>query len=272
MSNEEEIATNDISLEIMKYAPNLKDEIIEKFVLAILGCIPWVGGVISAAVSIKTEEGSRKYNELQLKWLQEHEKKIAELQDMMQYVLQRFNELGDGITERISNEEYLSLARKIARIWDQAETSEKKKYAANILINSAATNLCTDNIIRLFIDWLNIYHELHFTVIGQIYHNEEITRYRIWRNISGEPPAEDSAEADLFKLIIRDLSTGGVIRQKKDTNIQGQFLRERRGRNSNSNTLESAFDNTKGYVLTKLGSQFVHYTMNENILRLTDNT
>jgi hypothetical protein len=32
--------------------------------------------------------------------------------------------------------------------------------------------------------------------------------------------------------------------------------------------MESAFDDTKQYVLTELGKQFVHYTMNELVSRL----
>lgn len=32
--------------------------------------------------------------------------------------------------------------------------------------------------------------------------------------------------------------------------------------------MESAFEDTKPYVLTELGKQFVHYTMNEVVTRL----
>jgi hypothetical protein len=32
--------------------------------------------------------------------------------------------------------------------------------------------------------------------------------------------------------------------------------------------MESAFEDTKQYVLTELGKQFVHYTMNELVTRL----
>jgi hypothetical protein len=33
-------------------------------------------------------------------------------------------------------------------------------------------------------------------------------------------------------------------------------------------TMESAFEDTKPYVLTDLGKQFVHYTMNEVVTRI----
>lgn len=32
--------------------------------------------------------------------------------------------------------------------------------------------------------------------------------------------------------------------------------------------MESAFEDTKPYVLTELGKQFVHYTMNEVVTRI----
>jgi hypothetical protein len=98
------------------------------------------------------------------------------------------------------------------------------------------------------------------------------TRYEIWSQIFGELPREDSAEADLFRLLIRDLSTGGVIRQERDVNQVGQFVRKkppaRRPATKVPTTLESAFEETKPYVLTELGKQFVHYTMNEVVTRI----
>ena len=84
--------------------------------------------------------------------------------------------------------------------------------------------------------------------------------------MSGALPRDDSAEADLFKLLIRDLSTGSVIRQYRETNHHGEFLAAKKKatrKGQASSTLESAFERTKEYVLTDLGSQFVHYTMNE---------
>lgn len=96
--------------------------------------------------------------------------------------------------------------------------------------------------------------------------------------VSGEPctrniqlPRDDSAEADLFRYVIRELSTGGVIRQARSTTEDGRFLKKRPTKNlrqKNAQTMESAFEGTKQYVLTGLGKQFVHYTMNELVQRI----
>ena len=107
-------------------------------------------------------------------------------------------------------------------------------------------------------------------MIRTIYSQRGITRFEIWDQIYGELPREDSPEADLFRFLIRDLSTGGVIRQERETNQAGQFSRKRRpkGRFPVSTTIESAFEDTKPYVLTGLGEQFVHYTINEVVSRI----
>jgi len=127
--------------------------------------------------------------------------------------------------------------------------------------------------VRLFVDWLDTYHESHLAVIREIYTNPGSTRFDIWSAIYGDLPREDSAEADLYKLLFRDLSTGSVIRQARDTNADGQFLRKRPAHKRSgpaSSTVESAFEDSKQYVLTELGKQFVHYSMNEVVQRVAD--
>ncbi|MFA4829176.1 MAG: hypothetical protein WC855_10035 [Thermodesulfovibrionales bacterium] len=259
-----------IRAELESAAPSDRRRIIEKFILAALGSIPWVGGFISAAVSLKTEEGSIRTDSLQTQWLDEHGRKIEQLMNVIDEISQRFDNLGSQIDERIQSEDYLDLVRRAFRAWDRADTDEKRKYVGNLVSNAAGTRLCSDDVIRLFIDWLDLYHEAHFSVIREIYKNPGITRFDIWDTIHGELPREDSAEADLFRLLIRDLSTGGVIRQERETNRHGQFIRKKSPHRKGPvpTTIESAFEETKPYVLTELGKQFVHYTMNEVVARI----
>jgi hypothetical protein len=266
----EEKAIAFIRTELANAEPSSRRRIIEKFVLAALGSIPWVGGFLSAAVTFKTEESSLRTDSLQTQWLEEHARKIVELMKALQDITGRFQNLGSQIDERIQSEEYLALVRRAFRAWDRADTDQKRKYVSNLVSNAAGTRLCSDDVIRLFIDWLDSYHEAHFAVIQHIYKHQGDTRYDIWTAIYGELPREDSAEADLFRMLIRDLSTGGVIRQERDVNWQGQFVKKQRlqRRPSGSNVLESSFEDTKPYVLTELGRQFVHYTMNEVVPRL----
>ena len=81
---------------------------------------------------------------------------------------------------------------------------------------------------------------------------------------------EDSAEADLFRLLIHDLSTGRVIRQHRETTLSGEFLKKPRTRTRGraSATMKSAFDDEDPYVLSELGQQFVHFTMEDVVRRI----
>jgi hypothetical protein len=266
----EQKAVEFIRTELAKAAPTRRRRMIEKFILAALGSIPWVGGFISAAASYKAEGGAVRTDNLQTQWLEEHARKIADLMTALRDVVERLENLGQEIEERIQSDAYLALVRRSFRTWDRADSEEKRRYVKNLVSNAAGITLTPDDVIRLFIDWLDLYHEAHFAVIREIYKNPGSSRFLIWDAIHGELPREDSAEADLFKLLIRDLSTGGVIRQERDTNQYGQFLRRKQPRRKGpvSSTMESAFEETKPYVLTALGQQFVHYTMNEMVPRI----
>ncbi|MFZ5733661.1 MAG: hypothetical protein ACOY4O_13060, partial [Pseudomonadota bacterium] len=72
------------------------------------------------------------------------------------------------------------------------------------------------------------------------------------------------------KLLIRDLSTGGIIRQHRETDYAGNYIRKNVSRPASSatNVLKSAFDETEQYELTALGEQFVHYAMTELTVKI----
>ncbi|KVM04127.1 hypothetical protein WL05_03230 [Burkholderia ubonensis] len=261
-----------IRTELEKLNPSTKRRILEKFALAALGSIPWVGGFISALASVKTEESGLRTSSLQTQWLEQHQSKMETLSATMQEIGRRFEAIGEEIDERLASEEYLDIVRKAFRAWDKADTEEKRRYVANLVTNAAGTRLCSDDVVRLFIDWLDSYHESHLAVIREIFKNPGSTRFDIWSVIYGDLVREDSAEADLYKLLIRDLSTGGVIRQERDTNADGQFLRKqisRKPQGPSTATVVSAFEGSKQYVLTELGRQFVHYSMNEVVQRVS---
>lgn len=242
-----------------------------RFVLAALSSIPWVGGVISAVASFTAEKDQEGINEMQKVWLTGHEQKIRELADTFTEVFDRLDGFGEEINERIQSPEYLALVKSAFRSWDEADTNEKKEMLKKLITNAGASKLCNDDLIRLFINWINQYHETHFKVVREIYRSPRITREQLWIRIHGQRVREDSAEADLFRYLIRDLSVGGVIRQEREVNAAGQFLRKSQSgysRDHSGNTMESAFENTKPYVLTELGKQFLHYVMDDVVRQI----
>jgi hypothetical protein len=241
-----------------------------RVLLSALSGIPWVGSLLGAAATYTSEKEQEQLSELQKLWLQEHHAKLHRLGMTLASVIDRFEEFGEELQERIQSEEYLTLVRQAFRSWDQAETEEKREFIRRLISNAGGTKLCPDDLVRLFIAWIDLYHESHFAVIREIYKTPGITRAGIWRAIHGQAVRENSAEADLFKLLIRDLSTGSVIRQQRPTNEYGEFMRKQKQANAKraSPTMKSAFDDVEEYELTELGQQFVHYTMDELVARL----
>ncbi|MDB4542827.1 hypothetical protein N9241_01145 [bacterium] len=268
-SEKEALSIEKIKQELEAASPSRRRRAFEKFSLAAIGSIPWIGGFISAGISLKTEEGGLRQDSLQTQWLEQHCQKIQDLTMTMNDVGERFEALGDSIDERVQSDEYLQLVQKAFRSWDHADTVQKRMYIRNLVVNSAGARICDDDVVRLFIQWLDSYHESHFLVIREIFRNPNITRAAIWENIHGGYVRDDSAEADLFKLVVRDLSTGGVIRQLRQTNRMGQFIRAKKPpRKHKGDTLETPFEDTKPYVLTEMGKQFVHYTMTDVVTQI----
>jgi hypothetical protein len=236
-----------------------------RFLVAALSSIPWIGGLIAASASLNAEIEQGRVNELHRVWLAEHQQKARELVGALSDICARLENFGDEINERLESPEYLNLVKRCFRSWDEADTQDKKQMLKKLITNAGAIKLCADDLVRLFIAWIDQYHETHFLVIKEIYRHPGITRARIWDNIHGARPRENSAEADLFRYLIRDLSTGGVIRQERDTDAFGNFYKRETGghRGPSSRVMESSFEDTKPYVLTELGKQFVHYVMED---------
>jgi regulator of replication initiation timing len=259
---------NQIEEELLSSFEPKRKRIFKKFFGAALGSIPWVGGFLSAAVDFKSDEDQVKSNSLYMQWLQEHSKKMNELGETLSNVAIRLNEFPEEIDERLESDEYLQVVRKAFRTWNDADTFEKKELIRKLITNAGTNKLVPDDLIRLFLDWMHIYHEVHFSVIKSVFENPGITRYQMWNELNGSNVREDSLEADLFKMIIRDLSMGGVIRQHRATDYHGNFIKKAT-RKPVSSTYKSAFDSQEQYELTELGKQFVHYTMNEVVPRVS---
>ena len=242
-----------------------------RFVMSCLGgAIPLVGGAISGAASAWSENEQAGVNKLFDAWLRMHEQELKEIAVTLVEVMMRLDSTNPEIMKRIESPEYLSIVRKCVRDWSAAESEEKRVLVRKLLTHAAETRIVPDDVIKLFAKWIADYNELHFKVIRDIYQNPGSTRHDIWQRIHGERVREDSSEADLFKLLIRDLSTGQVIRQHREKDYHGNFIKQRPGRTKGhrGQAMTSAFDDGQEYELTELGAKFVHYTMEEIVPKL----
>jgi hypothetical protein len=243
---------------------------VQKYIRAAMnaagGAIPFLGGLISAAAGFWSEEEQEEINRFinaQIKMM------LAEMHEkyrVLGEVIMRLDMHDEEIKKRLRSDEYQAILKKAFRNWSGTESRKKQEYVRNLLSNAAAAKLVSDDVVKLFLEWLSQYSEFHFEVIAEIYRSPGITRAGIWDALEREDVREDSAESDLFKLLIRDLSTGGIIRQHRETDYAGNFLARRPTpvrKGQGSRAMKSAFDDKEQYELTALGQQFIHYVMNE---------
>jgi hypothetical protein len=247
---------------------------VARFALACLGAVPLLGGAIGGIGSAWSEADQDRMNKIFASWLKLHEQELKEIGVTLFEVMQRVDTKNAEVQKRLESKEYLAIVNKAFRDWSAAESEDKRILIRNLLANAgAAVKICSDDVVRLFIEWVGRYSELHFKVIRAIYREPDMTRQEIWERIHGEQVREDSAEADMFKLLIHDLSTGRIIRQHRDTDGDGNFLKRRPRRPAyRSSTMKSAFDDEHTYELTELGKQFVQYTMEDVLHRIAGPT
>jgi hypothetical protein len=243
-----------------------------RFAIAALGSVPWIGGMIAGGAALHAEKEQGRINKNIELWLKEHEDKLHALYSALSSIAQGIDKLGEDAKQRIQEEDYLNLVKKGFRVWDKAETNDKKELVQFLLKNAAGTSVSDDDIVRLFIDWIDKYHEAHFGIIRAIYKNPGISLRGIWNEIGNiEIPRENSSSADLYRMLIHDLSTGRVIRQKREVNSLGQFMKKsRKGvKAPASDVMKSSFDNTDHYELSELGQEFVHYVLQDVVSRVS---
>ena len=237
------------------------------------GIVPFAGGLFSAAAGAWSEHEQERINTFFETWIKMLKDEMKEKEETILEIAARLDMHDEEIAKRIESKEYQSLLKKTFREWSGAESEEKRVYIRNILANAAATRLTDDDVIKLFIDWLRIYSELHFHVIGAVYNAYGISRGEIWRKIGKGPVREDSSEAGLYRLLIRDLNMGGIIRQHREKDDEGNFYSKVRKKptatRSGTRPLESAFDEEDSYELSELGQQFVHYAMTDLPLKIS---
>jgi len=237
------------------------------------GVVPFAGGLLSAAAGAWSEREQEKANKFFEHWIKMLEDEIRQKEQTILEIMARLDMHDENVTKRLESPEYQSLLKKTFREWSGAESEDKRAYIRNILVNAAAASLASDDVVRLFIDWLASYSELHFKVIAVIYRHQSdgISRGAVWEELGRNAVAENSADADLFKLLFRDLSTGSVIRQHRDVDYHGNFIPktpQRRPKGSGPKPMTSAFDDDDQYELTELGKRFVHYAMTDLPLKI----
>lgn len=231
------------------------------------GALPFFGGLLSAASSAWSEREQKRINDAIERFLKMLFEDMREKERTLAEVVARLDMHDEEVASRVESPEYQLLLRKAFRDWAGGESEDKRIFIRNLLANAAASKVQSDDVVNMFLQWIKNYSELHFAVVSQIYNNAGITRGEVWRRLGKKEVRENSSDADLYKLLFRDLSTGGIVRQHRETDYMGNFIAKKPARPSGPRggmkVMKSAFDEEEQYELTKLGQDFVHYVMTD---------
>lgn len=210
-----------------------------------------------------TEVDQAKVTNIFQSWLKLQETELAGIGLALQEVISQLDIENEKIGQRIESQAYLQLVKTAFRDWSVPESEEKRQLVVNVLINAASSSLCSDEVVRLFVKWLADYSAGHLAVVKEIQKRSGITRKEIWNNTQGTTLPGDSAQADLFKTYVSDLTMDHIIRQQRLKDYYGNYIQERRKKPAPGQKISAAtFDDDRKYELTELGAWFTHYTMN----------
>jgi hypothetical protein len=101
----------------------------------------------------------------------------AEMAEKTQTILEitaRLDLNDEKVVKRIESPEYQSLMRKAFRDWSGTESEAKRKMVRNILTHAADVTLTSDDVVRMFLQWISLYSDLHFVVIRSIYNDNGV--------------------------------------------------------------------------------------------------
>jgi hypothetical protein len=127
--------------------------------LACLGAIPGVGGAIAGVSATWSEKEQAEFNRIFTAWLKLQEDEIREIGLTIFEVMVRLDQADEEVRKRIESPEYLRLVKKCFRDWSAAESEEKRHLVRNLLTNAAGSRICSDDVVRMFITWIDIYSD-----------------------------------------------------------------------------------------------------------------
>lgn len=139
---------------------------------ALGGAVPFVGGLLSAGAGYWSEKEQEEVTNLLRQWIQMLEDELREKGKTIAEVVARIDMHEEKVKQRVESPEYQALLKKAFRNWSSVDTEYKRQRLRNILANAASAQTASDDVVRLFIDWINLYSDFHFEVIGEIYRSK----------------------------------------------------------------------------------------------------
>jgi hypothetical protein len=238
--------------------------------VAIASAIPGVASIAAAQQSLRDDRLAAEVREILEDWLESLEHRVVLLRRDTNWLIGRIEELGDEAIVSAQRPEFLTLVRKAFMAWDRADSDSKRHYLVQLLVNHAGAPLTDDDVVRLFVDWIDRFDESHFRILRSVYRHRPANKLIAGRELFGaQLPVDASAKAGLFRELWRELNMGSLVRDARAIE-GGRFRRKetsRTPRGARSPYLDPTFDEDE-VELTELGSEFVQYVLGDQIRRL----
>ena len=187
------------------------------------GAIPFVGGILAAIAAAWGESSQAQADAILRQWLQMLQDELREKGKTIAEIMARLDMQNEETLRRIESPEYQALLKKSFRKWSAIDSEGKREKIRNILSHAAASRIVSDDVVSLFIDWIDTYSDFHFEVIGEIFRNEGSTRGQIWTALGRSRVQENSADADLYKMLIRRPNHGGRHASASSSGLPRKF-------------------------------------------------
>lgn len=155
------------------------------------GAVPFVGGLLSALAGAWSEKEQARVNKFFDQWARMLQEELREKEATVIEIMARIDLQDEKVAARVESREFQSLVKKTFRDWAGAESEDKRVLIRNLLSNAASSSVSSDDVVRLFIDWIGLYSELHFKVVGAIYNSNGISRGAVWSKIGKGKVRED---------------------------------------------------------------------------------
>jgi len=127
-----------------------------RFALSVLsGALPGVGGLVAGAAGAWSEKEQARFNRIFTTWLKLQEDEIKEIGQTIMEIMVRLDLNDPRIQARVESPEYLALLKKSFRDWSAAESEVKRRLIRDLLANAAATQVGSDDVVRMFIQWID---------------------------------------------------------------------------------------------------------------------
>jgi hypothetical protein len=119
------------------------------------GAIPLAGGFLSAIAGVWGEKEQERVNRFFEHWVRMLAEEMREKERTIIEIMSRLDMHDEEISKRVESVEYQSLLRKAFRDWAGSESEEKRVLVRNLLVNAAASKLTSDDVVKLFLKWIN---------------------------------------------------------------------------------------------------------------------